>query len=143
MLGGYETWEDDALCKEVGNELFFPEYQGSNTYHLAQRVCAMCPVKAQCLERALRDEEPHGMWGGVTPHSRLGMLKKMHGEDYCWPRMDDGLGEEPPRMPGYCKNNLHRLTDENTVLDSRGYRRCAACRSEAFRRRNSRKRNSA
>lgn len=36
----------------------------------ARGVCAECPMKAACLETALKNGEVHGMWGGLTPQER-------------------------------------------------------------------------
>lgn len=66
------AWQDDALCAQVGTEMFFPEKNGS-TFD-AKRVCAMCPVRRQCLEYALSMEEnPVGVWGGTSVQERRKM----------------------------------------------------------------------
>ena len=31
---------------------------------MAKRICAECPVIADCLEGALERHEPYGVWGG-------------------------------------------------------------------------------
>ena len=36
----------------------------------AKKVCAGCPVTADCLKWALRAGEPAGIWGGTTPDER-------------------------------------------------------------------------
>ena len=143
MRGDYEDWESDALCKEVGPEVFYPsEYQGTNTYEQAVKVCNLCSVKAQCLERALRDEDPHGMWGGVTPTTRLRLLQERHGGGYRWPVFDDQVGPlTPDVLRDYCKNNLHPMKGDNIVYDSSGFMRCSACRKIANRRRNARRKS--
>lgn len=67
-----EPWQDDALCAQVGSELFFVEKGGSTAE--AKKVCSMCPVRPECLEAALRNEEPHGIWGGTSPRERERIL---------------------------------------------------------------------
>ena len=65
-------WRDDALCAESLNDAaFFPEMGASAKY--AQRICAACPVRQQCLEYALDNEIPWGIWGGVTASDRRAM----------------------------------------------------------------------
>jgi WhiB family redox-sensing transcriptional regulator len=36
----------------------------------AKRICATCPVTAECLDYALRHGEKYGVWGGLTPRAR-------------------------------------------------------------------------
>ena len=44
---------------------------------LATRLCAGCPVRAECLEYELRigGEETVGVWGGLNVTDRLALLK--------------------------------------------------------------------
>lgn len=68
-------WMSDALCAQVGPDLFFPEGPG-NTVRAAKKVCAACPVKPQCDDHARRLEGDtgvalrHGAWGGKSPRER-------------------------------------------------------------------------
>lgn len=68
-----------GLCREVGNEFFFPEEDkvssGAETYTLARIICSGCPVKMECLEWGVRHEE-YGMWGGKSPVERSLIRKK-------------------------------------------------------------------
>ena len=60
----------DALCKEIGVEVFFPEdssYGYEERY--AKKLCSGCPIIKECLEWALHHEN-HGIWGGTTPMDR-------------------------------------------------------------------------
>ena len=63
-----------AVCRDVDPELFFPVAEpGSDVYDAqvgaAKAVCARCPVRAACLEWALRSL-PDGIAGGLTPDER-------------------------------------------------------------------------
>jgi WhiB family redox-sensing transcriptional regulator len=69
-----ETWMDDALCTEVDPDLFFPEVGGFGTE--AKKVCAQCPVAAQCLEYALAHNETDGIWGGLSPKQRKALARR-------------------------------------------------------------------
>lgn len=69
-----EDWHVDALCREIGPGLFFPE-QGESTRE-AKRVCAACPVRAECLEDALARDEEWGVWGGMTRRERTYELRR-------------------------------------------------------------------
>ena len=37
----------------------------------AKAVCASCPVRAQCLDDALRNSTKHGVWGGLNEEERV------------------------------------------------------------------------
>jgi len=65
---GDESWRLDALCAETDPEAFFPEKGGSTRE--AKRVCAGCPVRLQCLEYALGNDERFGIWGGLSERER-------------------------------------------------------------------------
>jgi len=71
------SWRDRALCAEVGTEVFFPEVGEGAA--LAKKVCALCEVRARCLEFALATDIPgaeHGVFGGLTPHERRALARK-------------------------------------------------------------------
>ena len=63
-----EAWRQNALCAETDPEAFFPEKGGSTRD--AKRVCAGCPVRLQCLEFALDNDERFGIWGGLSERER-------------------------------------------------------------------------
>ncbi len=67
------SWRQDAACKSVDTETFFPiglTGQALDQTLLAKRVCASCPVSDCCLEFALRTNQDHGVWGGKTEEER-------------------------------------------------------------------------
>lgn len=64
------TWMDMAVCAQVDPELFFPPHRANHLGVLAKRICARCPVRAECLRYALTDPELDGIWGGTTPRER-------------------------------------------------------------------------
>lgn len=67
------SWRDEAACKGVGPEPFFPPGDGVNysMYAEARSYCNVCPVIHECLEDALamrwRDE---GFRAGLTARQR-------------------------------------------------------------------------
>ena len=67
-------WQERARCREYDPEVFFPEKGGSSRE--AKRICADCPVKAPCLEYALRNRIDHGVWGGTSERERRRILKR-------------------------------------------------------------------
>lgn len=63
-----EPWMASGLCAETDPEAFFPEKGGST--RPAKKVCASCPVMAECLEYALRTDQRFGIWGGKSERER-------------------------------------------------------------------------
>lgn len=70
---GSPSWEEASLCRETDPEAFFPE-KGESALS-AKRICNQCPVKSQCLKHALDEDEPFGVWGGMTTRERR-LLKR-------------------------------------------------------------------
>jgi WhiB family redox-sensing transcriptional regulator len=68
LTTGDESWRLDGLCAETDPEAFFPEKGGSTRD--AKRVCASCPVRQECLEYALGNDERFGIWGGLSERER-------------------------------------------------------------------------
>ena len=72
-------WMNDALCTQVGSDVFFPE-NGENQQQAIQ-VCRRCPVQLDCLEYALNLDESGvwnvlGIWGGLTVKERRALLRE-------------------------------------------------------------------
>jgi hypothetical protein len=42
----------------------------------AQKVCASCPVRVECLEYALTHRIEHGVWGGASERERRRILRR-------------------------------------------------------------------
>ena len=42
----------------------------------AKKLCAGCPVKAECLAEALENQIEWGVWGGMTERERRALLKR-------------------------------------------------------------------
>lgn len=59
---------DQALCAQTDPEAFFPEKGGSTRE--AKAVCAACPVREACLAWAIKTNQPHGVWGGLSEKER-------------------------------------------------------------------------
>lgn len=63
-----DSWVIDALCRQTDPDAFYPALGETTTP--AKRVCAHCPVTAQCLEYALMHDERFGVWGGLSARER-------------------------------------------------------------------------
>ena len=67
-------WMSQGKCRELDPAVFFPS-DGIGV-QVAQRICADCPVAAQCLEYALTERVDHGVWGGKSERERRRMLRR-------------------------------------------------------------------
>ena len=63
-----EDWRDRAVCAQTDPEAFFPEKGGSTRE--AKKMCLGCPVRSECLEYALANDERFGIWGGLSERER-------------------------------------------------------------------------
>jgi WhiB family redox-sensing transcriptional regulator len=63
-----------ARCRDDSAGEFFPS-DGVGVER-ARRICAECPVKAECLEYALTYRIDHGVWGGCSERERRRMLRR-------------------------------------------------------------------
>lgn len=75
-----DEWKNNARCKYFPEVDFFVErVKGTRNEDdprlKAKEVCSTCPVKAECLAYALRNNEQFGVWGGTTSGER----RKMRG----------------------------------------------------------------
>jgi WhiB family redox-sensing transcriptional regulator len=68
-------WAERALRAQAGPDAWFPAKRQREFTQLAKRICARCPVRAECLEYALSGAGTWGgiatgIWGGTTPQER-------------------------------------------------------------------------
>lgn len=90
------SWETKARCRTeaVPSTLFFSEHLGEIAD--AKRVCAACPVMAACLEQAILNQEPWGVWGGqLFLNGRMLAVKRGRGRPPKHPRPEDQLPQIP------------------------------------------------
>lgn len=68
-------WLELAACQGMNVGLFFapavelPSERRARE-EAAKAVCAVCPVRIQCLEEAMRRRERYGIWGGLSSMER-------------------------------------------------------------------------
>lgn len=104
VLGAVPDWRDLAACAGEDPDLFYPEPGGS--VKPAKQICAGCPVRAECLEDALKTGDRFGVRGGLSERER-GRLHR----------------QRKPAPSRYCTKRLHERTPENTYADGR----CGPC----------------
>lgn len=68
----FTSWRDRAACAGMDPALFFPE-KGPGA-SIIKRVCARCPVRAECLEHAVDARERWGVWGGMAERERRKLI---------------------------------------------------------------------
>ena len=71
---GELAWQAEALCAQTDPEAFFPEKGGSTRD--AKRVCVVCPVREECLQYAMDNDERFGIWGGLSERERRRLRKQ-------------------------------------------------------------------
>jgi WhiB family transcriptional regulator, redox-sensing transcriptional regulator len=62
------SWMLGARCRDLPSVIFFPS-DGVGVA-VARHYCAECPVRAECLEFALKQHIDHGVWGGASERER-------------------------------------------------------------------------
>jgi len=76
------SWQLDGLCRGNHSHLFFPpsaverKEERERREAKAKAICAVCVVRAECLEFALEIREPYGIWGGLTETERRQALAR-------------------------------------------------------------------
>lgn len=70
-------WSEQAACAGTSPNIFFPPDTEQRKlsfgyYQQAKAICHACPVTNECLTYGLK--EPFGVWGGLTPRERWGLL---------------------------------------------------------------------
>lgn len=64
-----------AACKGMDTNLWYTSDPEGKRF--ARSVCAVCPVKARCLQWALEAGEKDGMWGGLDDRQRYRLRRRM------------------------------------------------------------------
>jgi WhiB family redox-sensing transcriptional regulator len=71
-----DDWQLRAACRGPHSAVFYPPSSFERRDEKAARevrakeICRTCPVKAPCLEYALKIRENHGIWGGLSESER-------------------------------------------------------------------------
>jgi len=61
-------WRLEAACRTKSPELFYPTNRRKTA--AARAICAACPVRQACLDHAIANREPEGIWGGMDEVER-------------------------------------------------------------------------
>lgn len=61
-------WQQMASCRQTDTEVFY--VADASSIKVAKDLCGGCVVMRECREYAVIANEPHGIWGGLTPAER-------------------------------------------------------------------------
>ncbi|WP_308461147.1 WhiB family transcriptional regulator [Streptomyces sp. Ru62] len=84
LLSDWE-WQERAACRGMNSAVFFPP-QGERGHRRrrreeqARRICDQCEVIEACAAMALDNNEPYGVWGGMTAGERQGRFALDRGD---------------------------------------------------------------
>lgn len=70
-------WQLRADCRRPEMVDTFDSDEPS-AMNAAKQICRGCPVLRQCRDHAVTANEPHGVWGALTPRERA-LYKWTHG----------------------------------------------------------------
>lgn len=62
-------WRFDGACRGMEKSLFYPPTGHRPTQALV--ICRGCPVRKECAEYALEQNQHWGVWGGLTERQRF------------------------------------------------------------------------
>lgn len=68
-----ELDSERANCNGTDPDLFFPNPGDRWTIIKAQKICAVCEIRQECLQVALDNGEKDGIWGGAGEKLRIQM----------------------------------------------------------------------
>jgi WhiB family transcriptional regulator, redox-sensing transcriptional regulator len=73
-------WRHRARCRDVDPDLFFPTGTSApadrRQAEQAKAVCALCPVRSECLAWSLDTFQDSGIWGGLTEEERRALRRQ-------------------------------------------------------------------
>jgi WhiB family transcriptional regulator, redox-sensing transcriptional regulator len=100
---GRQAWLDQAACRELDPERFFPESGEHTKAAEAKAICGSCEVRDQCLELAVKAagglDADHGVFGGTLPAERSQLRGSRFPEPSAY-RRDRDLAERAHRLAG-------------------------------------------
>lgn len=71
------AWKLHGACAgHPAPDIWHTEQPGNGWQpRLAKKICAECPVLNQCFEYSIANEEPFGIWAGVTQTQRRRIIQ--------------------------------------------------------------------
>ncbi len=75
-----QQWQLKAACRGPQARVFFPPAQFErkdekvDREERAKEICTTCSVQQDCLDYAVRINEQHGIWGGLSENERKALM---------------------------------------------------------------------
>ena len=78
LLPSVQLFENAACADFEDPDYFFPDGRAEEAKRLPtlRSICGACIDRKECLAYAIKEEIPHGIWGGKTPSERGQNLKR-------------------------------------------------------------------
>lgn len=149
LLVSPATWEALAPCRE-DPDAWFPGKGGNGNNERPLAICGGCPVKQQCLDKALSfpTHQDRGIWGATTEMQRREIRVGRLTVEQAWAgqgRLSPSSvaqrerakaarlanmqkGADLRRTRTHCPHG-HEYNEGNTALTPDGRRQCRACRA--------------
>jgi WhiB family redox-sensing transcriptional regulator len=83
LAAGDQWWYPQAACKGADPRLFFPTQDEPVREAIA--VCRACPVRQECADHAIANDE-YGIWGGLSRNQR----RRIRGQRVKGRRLHEG-----------------------------------------------------
>ena len=101
--GGRQAWLDQAACRDLDSERFFPEPGEQTKAAEAKAICSGCQVRDQCRDLAVNAaggiDTDHGVFGGTLPAVRSRLRGNTFPEPSAY-RQDRELAERAHQPAG-------------------------------------------
>src|SRR5215468_6325965 len=87
ILGAEFEWQNGAACNIVQNPDIDPDWWYPSTGESrefdrkAKAICATCPIRVTCLEKAMANPDEQGTWGGYTEQERHALRRELEDDE--------------------------------------------------------------
>lgn len=91
-------WQDRGACANQDSAAWFVRSEGSRFGEPAKQICAVCPVRRDCLAASLVFGERFGIWGGLDRHQRHALSQRLRRGATLGTVLDQALDNQSPEM---------------------------------------------
>ena len=91
-------WQNRGACANQDSAAWFVRSEGSRFGEPAKQICAVCPVRRDCLAASLVFGERFGIWGGLDCHQRHALSQRLRRGATLGAVLDQALGDQSPEM---------------------------------------------
>jgi len=118
------SWRDRAACRDLVTADYDPFFADNDEgTQAAIAICAICPVRDECLTFAVRTGQQYGAWGG-QPQQTIRRLIALDRAGRPYGRR--APAGHPNARKTHCKRG-HPFDAANTYYAPGGQRRCRTC----------------